>query len=83
MDAKTSPWADGKSGATDTTTGNTRVESKEESERLFGARKMGVSCFWHFDKDQIVAKHNGVHGRGDTVVEALEDLCEGLRRRTD
>lgn len=61
-------------------TENSRNESEEEWERGIGARDMGISCFWHFDSDEIEAKYDGAEGRGDTVADALEDLSEELRR---
>lgn len=85
MDARQSPWADDTSDTTNRDTENSRdsanprYESDAEWERVLGARDMEVSCFWDFADDQIEAKHDGVTGHGDTVIAALEDLCEQLR----
>ena len=62
---------------------SSRYESQADWERVLGARNMGVSCFWHFDKDQIIAKCDGTEGHGDTVADALGDLAKRLRRQSD
>lgn len=62
---------------------SSQSESDTRWERLLGKRKMEISCFWHLADDQIVTKYNGVQGCGDTAADALEDLAEGLRRRSE
>ena len=83
MEAKPSPFGDASHTTTTRDTENSRAESKEDWERVVGVRKVGVTCCWDFAEDEIVAKHDDVHGHGDTVADALEDLAERLRRRSD
>lgn len=62
---------------------SSQSESDTRWERLDGRQKMEISCFWYFADDQIVTEYDGVQGYGDTPADALEDLAERLRRRSD